>query len=801
MATSKETREILLLRRRPPNRVRPLDQAARIERPRPIHQRRLLPRVKEGTERNLHSATPRLSLGRSTPMSAGEDVVLLRNTPLADPGSKSSASSVGEPSTAMNGAVVFYTGNWYAAFSTDSGQTFRFINPDTVFKDSDPPGKSFCCDQVVQYINSIDTFVWLLQYGPSSGDNIQRLAFAKSADVERGNWRLFDITTDMLAGPDLPDPAGCFMDFPDLAVGANSLYVTTNLFYTNGEVGSAVFRIPLTSISDDAVTARPFVSTDLQSFRVAQSCGTTGFFAAHQDTSTLVVYSWSEGENVPTPTSIPVARWIGGNSGYDSRTLDGRRWLDRADPRLSGATLAGNELWFAWSVDKNSNHRPKPFIQIARISAVTMALIENVNVFDANSATAYGALATNADGEVGISYIMGGDPRNPTHVVGILTNARKDVIVSAGDRSPLDPVSGNGEWGDYLSVRPAFPSDKLFAASGYTMLGAEDGTNRDVTARFVIFGRASNTGSAPTTGGGAPPIVVTSGNDEPEANTKPFTDIDTLPTVSPAAAKKILAAAVASGLDTMDMSESMELKFVNPELMTKPGVERWPVKTGQDPDVGRVGKNIIKGVSLGLGIVPVTIEELIRIKRQANMRPATRIFSAFQSKRQDPVEFTVWQIEADITVVKLEADGDYHLVVQGTSGDTMIAEVPTGTKKFIGTSPWLANIKAARAEVDEKFMKHFNPQDFVQMDNILVPRDSVSGVPQAMPESVRQALPRSFATPLEGDEVALPVFQAKVKATPAKITGVGFFDADHGQTGVAHLNGIELHPVLKIEWL
>jgi hypothetical protein len=45
------------------------------------------------------------------------------------------------------------------------------------------------------------------------------------------------------------------------------------------------------------------------------------------------------------------------------------------------------------------------------------------------------------------------------------------------------------------------------------------------------------------------------------------------------------------------------------------------------------------------------------------------------------------------------------------------------------------------------------------------------------------------------------VFQARVSPTPARITGVGFFDADHGQTGVALLNGIELHPVLKIEWL
>src|SRR5438552_3539662 len=115
MPTSRETREIPL-RRSQAAVVRPLDSAAKIERPRPIHQRRLLPRVKEGTERNVHSATPRLSLDRSTPMAAGQDVVLMRNTALTDPGTKSSASSVGEPSTAMgSNNVVFYTGNWYAA--------------------------------------------------------------------------------------------------------------------------------------------------------------------------------------------------------------------------------------------------------------------------------------------------------------------------------------------------------------------------------------------------------------------------------------------------------------------------------------------------------------------------------------------------------------------------------------------------------------------------------------------------------------------------------------------------------------
>ena len=140
------------------------------------------------------------------------DFVLLRNVELLSPGQQSTASSVGEPSVAMNGDVVFYTGNWYAAVSTNGGQNFSFINPARSLP-GDPSGLAFCCDQVVHYIPAIDTFVWLMQYGPDTGDNIQRIGFAKTADVAAGKWRLFDLTTAALGVP------GAFMDFPDLAVG------------------------------------------------------------------------------------------------------------------------------------------------------------------------------------------------------------------------------------------------------------------------------------------------------------------------------------------------------------------------------------------------------------------------------------------------------------------------------------------------------------------------------------------------------------------------------------------------------
>jgi hypothetical protein len=778
-----------------PITVKHLDAPPTIQRPKKIHPRHLLPLVREGEERNIHSVTREVALRPRAfaPMAATDELTVAKNTELTAPGKQRTASNVGEPSVAINGDVVFFTGNWYAAVSSDGGATFKFIDPGTQFPNP-APNVQFCCDQIVHYISKIDTFVWLLQYGPEAGNNIQRLAFAKTADVVKGKWRLFDITTKALK------VEGAFLDFPDLAVGANNLYVTTNIFGPGKKFGSAVIRIPFSGIESGQVTARPFVSSALQSFRVAQNCGTTAFFAAHQNTSTLAVFSWKEADAAPVQKQVGVARWIGGN-GFFSRLPDGRRWLDRADPRLTGATMVKKELWFAWSVDRPSNQRAQPFVQIARIDSTNLKLLENINIFDPTSAICYGALSTNSNDEVGISYMIGG-AFPPSHVVGILTGTRKDVMVAKGERGPLDPDSGDGEWGDYLTVRRVFPNQKLFAATGFTMKGKGDGSNRDVTPRFVVFGRAADVKGGDVTPPApvpepvpvpVPPVVV------PDDVSVPFKDVNALPTVSTTVAAQIKAAAMAEG--QLDFPEA-EAAFVALRLVTKPGVERWPVKTGTDEDVALVGKNIISGLNLGAGIVEATVEELILIPRPPDMRPVSKLFPQFQEHRRGPVEFVVWRLEGDIIALKLEADGDYHLVLQGASGQTMIAEAPTPKPPFVdASSPWTANLFTARKAIDDKLVKPLSPADFVMMDDTLVPRDSLppSLHPQAM--AMTPLVVESFTTPEADNALPMPTFKTKVKPAPCRITGVGFFDKVHGQSGVSLLNGIELHPILKIEFL
>ena len=477
-----------------------LAEAPTFDKPKRIHPRRFPPLAPEGEDAQILSASPRANFLR--PLSLGErglaladapgleavtdNIVIVKNTAITSPAQKSTSSNVNEPSVAANREVVMYSGNWYAAVSTDGGGTFMFIDPAEAFRKFDPPNSRFCCDQVVHYINRIDTFVWLLQYGPNTGNNIQRIAFATTAGVANRSWRLLDISTQTLGVP------GAFLDFPDLAVGANALYMTTNIFGPGSAFGTAIVRIPFSTVSGQTKKVDRFVSMRHQGFRIAQNCDRTAFFATHEDTTTLRVFSWKESEQVPTSATVKVARWVGGD-GYHSRTPDGRRWLDRADSRLTGATMAGNELWFAWGSNRGgANSRPRPFVQIARINSSDMTLIEDINLWDADSAICYAALGTNSNNEVGVSYMIGGGNRFPSHAVGILTGTRRDVIVAEGSRSPAADQFGRFEWGDCLSVRRFFPKQKLFTATGYTLESGGAGNNKDSTPRYVLFGRSSD---------------------------------------------------------------------------------------------------------------------------------------------------------------------------------------------------------------------------------------------------------------------------------------------------------------------
>jgi hypothetical protein len=117
-------------------------------------------------------------------------------------------------------------------------------------------------------------------------------------------------------------------------------------------------------------------------------------------------------------------------------------------------------------------------------------------------------------------------------------------------------------------------------------------------------------------------------------------------------------------------------------------------------------------------------------------------------RRHFGVERTTFRVPAKLVEMKLEADSDIHLVLADPTrtGATMIAELPSPSCTAGAT-----------------------PNARLKMRN------------------ARKAFVASCGPPPTG------TFR-KLSGT-ATVTGVGFFDQIHGQTGVAP-NGIELHPVV-----
>jgi hypothetical protein len=169
----------------------------------------------------------------------------------------------------------------------------------------------------------------------------------------------------------------------------------------------------------------------------------------------------------------------------------------------------------------------------------------------------------------------------------------------------------------------------------------------------------------------------------------------------------------------------------SPLVGTQCGVERWNVKTLADP----------AAIDVDLQPRATTVHHLVGLR--IRHRPGER--------RVAPVELTTYMLGARLVEYKLEADSDIHLVVADpSSGETMIVEFPADGCTQGATTSQRTNMSRARAQLFRS-----------------------CGLPPPDPRSTA------------------PFVRLRGAAT---ITGVGFLDTVHGQTGVAR-NGIELHPV------
>ena len=389
---------------------------------------------------------------------AGDPVIFGEDTPF---GNKVSFSGIPpDMSGAMHDNVVFMTGNTFAALSTDGGKTFTSLNPTAIFPSGptrDAAGNlldnGLCCDQVIQYAPQIDRFIWLMQFcgtGAATGGtclqgiNKLRIASASPTDIVNSGgtaWTYWDLTSATF------NLGNTTMDYPDMSIGTNYLYVSADKVGT----GLLVMRIPLSQIQSGATInigyTNPSDSTIAYGGHLSQNTSDTVFWAGHNNTSQMRVFSLPENSNQYSWRNININSWP--NSDYSSTCPDTGKtdWLNflsgfpgsaviGATRRFGGGAFGGpaSEVWFAWTAARGGGF-PHPHIQVVQIDTSNWSVTKQWQIWNGNFAFAYPCLATNANQEIGISLGWGGNTFFANYAVG-QAQRPEDVIVpgSAGER-------------------------------------------------------------------------------------------------------------------------------------------------------------------------------------------------------------------------------------------------------------------------------------------------------------------------------------------------------------------------------
>lgn len=398
------------------------------------------------------------------------------------------ASTTSEPSGGSNGrGVVFATANWLAGYSTDGGNTFTQLDPTTIFP-NDAVG--FCCDQIVQYVPSIDRFVWLLQ------GNGYRLAMASPADIVSSGgtaWTYWNLTPNVFG-------ACAGFDYPDVSVGSNSIYMGWDAGFGGCSGGFQVVRTSSAGIAAGGTITLEFTDPALGTMawgsHVMQNTGDEIFWAGHNSNSNMRVFSLAEGSGTYFWRDVGISSWP--NNAPTSTTPDGRDWLAKnfngpggnSFPRngIIGTTRVGNQLWFAWTAGTDRNFRQAHIQMVTLNRTSSFSVTQQVQIWNPDYAFAYPALATNAcTREVGLSFEFGGGGNYENHVVGFWG----DFIAYITTGSNV----GTTRFGDYVTIRQEPPTDKnrgnLFNAYGYGLNSVQpNGVRSDI--HYVLFGRPAS---------------------------------------------------------------------------------------------------------------------------------------------------------------------------------------------------------------------------------------------------------------------------------------------------------------------
>ena len=408
-----------------------------------------------------------------------------------------------EPSTGAGGRRLFETGNWFAARSTDGGATWGYLNPYTIFNDATVKG--FCCDQVTLYDPSRDVQFWLLQYG-----NGLKLALSRNSFT---SWCYYNITPGTVG-----EPATTELDYNDLAIGTNDIYIATNYFTIDGG-GSFILRYPIDPLLTCSGFGYNYVKwTSDFTFKPVQGASDVMYWASNWNDlargSSIRIFSWAENSgsyNWYNETGLPAWSFQYRNDIQQCGSLSGttvKNWCQFADSRVLGAALINGspspQLVFSFNANQDGGH-PFPYTRLFYFRESDMAYLGQAELWATWAAFQFTSLSPNARGDLAMNSAFGGQAAGGTAYY------PSNSVLIQDDYSPTQPwqrydyLFGGGNtctygglyrWGDYLTVRPYYPAGYAWIATGFAIKGANCGSTGWYSQwNSIVFGRGRDVNS------------------------------------------------------------------------------------------------------------------------------------------------------------------------------------------------------------------------------------------------------------------------------------------------------------------
>lgn len=400
----------------------------------------------------------------------------------------SHGSVVAEPSTANKARLIFYTGNWFTARSTNGGSAWTYNDP---YRDM----ADFCCDQDVIYDKNRQIFIWYRQAGKdSNGENYFRLAISR----DTLSWWYYDIRPTLFSST----WNNQWWDYPHLALSNNYLFLTSNVF--NGLDGmTSPTRAVLAKVSlDDLANARPisflflehpFESQGRRTVTPVQGATDTMYFGTHLTNDRMRIYKWPESSGTIFWYDRNIPAWTASARGSMHCTgPDGYNSCAFSDNRVLGGWVKDGKVGFIWNVGEGASF-PYPYINAAVFVTSTMSYTERPLVWNENTAWMYGHTSPNKRGLGLVAFWAGGD-FNPSVAAAIADNfvppppGWQMNWIASGTNSPA-----RERLGDYLRIREFGGQCALWVGTAYVLINGSGpttpATSDVVFPYYFIMGR------------------------------------------------------------------------------------------------------------------------------------------------------------------------------------------------------------------------------------------------------------------------------------------------------------------------